>query len=219
MLGEYFKKIYIEDNILEVGAAVGCTKLSTVAMDAELGGFEFLTGLPGTVGGAIKMNAGCYGAEISDSLVEFEAVSLSGNIKWFKKSSLHFDYRKSDVGNDIIITRAWFRGIADADYSIAKKTSEIVDKRNKSQPTNKRSCGSAFKNPPGKKAWELIKEAGCCGMKVGGAAISDKHCNFIINDNNATPDDIEDLGEKVIQKVYESSGIRLEWEIILLGER
>jgi UDP-N-acetylmuramate dehydrogenase len=130
---------------------------------------------------------------------------------------VHFEYRKSSITDDLIITRAWIRGTPDVNYSIAKKTNFIIDKRKTSQPTNKRSCGSTFKNPPGKKAWELIDAAGCRGMKVGGAVLSDKHCNFIINENNASPDDIEKLGEKIIQKVYESSGIVLEWEVVRLG--
>ncbi len=219
MLGDWFKKIFVEENILEVGASVICSKLSTAAMDAELGGFEFLMGLPGTIGGAIKMNAGCYGAEISDILIELEAISTSGNIKWFTKNDLKFEYRKSNLPDNLIITRAWFKGISNASYSIIKKTNSIIEKRKESQPLNKRSCGSTFKNPLGKKAWELINNAGCRGMRIGGAAISEKHCNFIINEDNATPDDIENLGEKIIQKVYENCGIKLEWEVIRLGNK
>lgn len=219
MLGNWFKKIFVEENILEVGASVNCSKLSTAAMDAELGGLEFLMGLPGTIGGAIKMNAGCYGSEISDVLIELEAVSTSGNIKWFTKNDLKFEYRKSSIPNNLIITRAWFKGTSNVNYSIIKKTNSIIEKRKGSQPLNKRSCGSTFKNPIGKKAWELINNAGCRGMKIGGAAISEKHCNFIINEDNATPDDIENLGEKIIQKVYENCGVKLEWEVIRLGNK
>lgn len=219
MLGNWFKKIFVEENILEVGASVNCSKLSTAAMDAELGGLEFLMGLPGTIGGAIKMNAGCYGSEISDVLIELEAVSTSGNIKWFTKNDLKFEYRKSSIPDNLIITRAWFKGTSNVNYSIIKKTNSIIEKRKGSQPLNKRSCGSTFKNPIGKKAWELINNAGCRGMKIGGAAISEKHCNFIINEDNATPDDIENLGEKIIQKVYENCGVKLEWEVIRLGNK
>ncbi len=218
ILGNWFKKIFVEDNVLEVGASVNCSKLSTVAMDSELGGFEFLMGLPGTVGGAIKMNAGCYGSEISDVLIELEAVSTNGDVKWFTKKDLEFEYRKSNIPDDLIVTRAWLKGVANVDYSIAKKTNSIMEKRRNSQPSDKRSCGSAFKNPKEKKAWELISEAGCRGMKLGGAMVSEKHCNFIINENNATPEDIEKLGEKIIKQVYDSSNITLEWEIIRLGD-
>ena len=219
ILGDWFKKVYVEGNIIEVGAGVNCSHLSTVAMDSELGGLEFLMGLPGTVGGAIKMNAGCYGSEISDILVELEAVSTSGNVKWFTKNDLKFEYRKSSITDDLIITRAWFKGVVHANYSIAKKTNSIIEKRKESQPLNKRTCGSTFKNPSGKKAWELIDSAGCRGMRMGGAIVSEKHCNFIVNEDNATADDIENLGEKIMQKVYEHSGIQLEWEVIRLGNR
>ncbi|MDR0632040.1 MAG: UDP-N-acetylmuramate dehydrogenase [Holosporaceae bacterium] len=219
VLGEWFSKIFVENSVLEVGAAVSCSKLSTVAMNNELTGFEFLMGIPGTIGGAIKMNAGCYEATISSVLVECEGISSSGQIKWLKSSDIGFAYRTSKIPDDLIITRAWFRGIPNAGYSIPKKVNEITAKRRNNQPLSQRSCGSAFKNPNGKKAWELIEAAGCRGMRLGGAMISEKHCNFIVNDNNATADDIENLGELVIQKVLENSGIRLEWEILRLGNK
>jgi UDP-N-acetylmuramate dehydrogenase len=219
ILEDWFKKIFVEDNVLETGAAVRCAELSTTAMDHELGGFEFLVGIPGTIGGAIKMNAGCYGYDLSNIFMECEAVTVSGQIKWLKNSDIKFGYRDSTVPDDLIITRAWFRGIPNVDYSIPKKTNEFLLKRKANQPINKRSCGSAFKNPDTKKAWELIDAAGCRGMRIGGAMISDKHCNFIINEDHATAEDIENLGEKVIQKVLDSSGIHLEWEIIRLGNK
>ncbi|MBR1734149.1 MAG: UDP-N-acetylmuramate dehydrogenase [Alphaproteobacteria bacterium] len=219
LLGEQFKKIYVEDEIIEVGAAVNCTRLATVAVDAELGNLEFLMGLPGTIGGALKMNAGCYGSEISDFLVEFEAVTTSGHIKWFTKKDIKFEYRHSGIPDDLIVTRAWFKVNSNVNYSILKKVNSIVEKRKASQPLNKRSCGSTFKNPTGKKAWELIEKAGGRGMRIGGAMVSDKHCNFIVNEGNATANDIETLGEKIAQKVLETSGIQLEWEIVRLGRR
>ncbi|MDR2157933.1 MAG: UDP-N-acetylmuramate dehydrogenase [Holosporaceae bacterium] len=219
MLGGFFNRIFVEENVLEVGAAVGCGKLSSVAMNYDLGGFEFLMGIPGTIGGAIRMNAGCYGSSIGDILMEFEGVNFSGQIKWIKSADVEFKYRNSGISDDLIITRAWLRSTKEANYSIPRKTDDVVAKRRSSQPLNQRSCGSAFKNPEGKKAWELIDAAGCRGMKLGGAVISQKHCNFIVNEGSATPDDIENLGELVIQKVFENSGIRLEWEIIRLGEK
>lgn len=215
-LGDFFKKIYMEDDVLEVGAAVNCTRLSTFAMDSELGGLEFLMGIPGTIGGALKMNAGCFGSEISDFLIEFEAVTTSGQVRWLTKKDVQFSYRKSGIPDDLIITRAWFKCIQPVNYSIGRKVHTIIDKRKASQPSG-RSCGSTFKNPQKNKAWELIDKAGCRGMRVGGAAISSKHCNFIINDSNASASDIETLGEKVIQKVLKDSNIRLEWEIIKIG--
>jgi UDP-N-acetylmuramate dehydrogenase len=219
ILGDWFKKTYVEDNIFEVGAGVSCSKLSTTATDSEIGALEFLVGIPGTVGGALKMNAGCHGSEISDILIELEAVTTAGKIKWFTKNDLNFGYRTSNITDDLIITRAWFKGSSNINYSILKKVNSIIENRRESQPLNKRSCGSAFKNPDGKKAWELIDKAGCRGMRIGGATISEKHCNFIINEGNATPEDIEELGEKVIKKVYESSGITLEWEVLRLGTK
>ncbi|GHU11261.1 UDP-N-acetylenolpyruvoylglucosamine reductase [Alphaproteobacteria bacterium] len=218
LLGNWFKKIFVEDGIFEVGAAVSCRELATVAIDSELGGLEFLTGLPGSIGGALKMNAGCYGSEISDALVEFEAISKDGRVRWFKVSDVDFGYRTSGIPDDLIITRAWFRGLQNVDYVISRKTNEIIRKRTENQPTNKRSCGSTFKNPEGRKAWELISEAGCRGMRVGGAAVSEKHCNFIINDGSATAEDIESLGIKVADKVQQVTGIKLEWEVICLGK-
>lgn len=217
MLGNGFKKMFVEDGILEVGAAVSCSELSTAAIDSDLGGLEFLMGLPGSVGGALKMNAGCFGSEISDVLVEFEAISKDGQIKWFKANEVDFRYRDSGIPDDLIITRAWFHGAQNVDYVISRKTNEIMKKRLDSQPLEKKSCGSTFKNPEGKKAWELIHAAGCRGMKLGGAVVSEKHCNFIINNGNATPEDIENLGLKVIDRVHQTSGIVLEWEIIRLG--
>ena len=219
ILGSCFKKIYAENGIIEVGAAVSCTELATFAMDLELGGLEFLMGLPGSIGGAIKMNAGCYGYDMSNILIEFEAISSkTTHIKWYKAGEPNFQYRSSDIPNDMIITRAWIRGIKGVNYSITKKVNEIVKKRKESQPTG-RTCGCTFKNPEGQKAWQLIQNAGCKGMRCGGAVVSEKHCNFIINDRNASPEDIENLGEKIAEKVLESSGIKLEWEVIRLGEK
>ncbi|MDR0968073.1 MAG: UDP-N-acetylmuramate dehydrogenase [Holosporaceae bacterium] len=219
ILNEGFKRVFVENDVLEVGAAVHCGKLSEFAMDRELGGFEFLAGIPGTVGGAIKMNAGCYGSEISNSLIECEAVDFTGQIKWLRAKDVGFGYRTSTIPDDLIITRAWFRGTKNVDYSISKKINEVMSKRKDSQPLNQRSCGSAFKNPAGQKAWELIEAAGCRGMRVGGAVVSEKHCNFIVNEDNAAAEDIEDLGELIIRKVFEKTGVRLEWEIARLGVR
>ncbi|MDR3155950.1 MAG: UDP-N-acetylmuramate dehydrogenase [Holosporaceae bacterium] len=220
ILDQWFKKIFIEDNIVEVGAALCCSDLSNAAMDAEVGGFEFLIGFPGTIGGAIRMNAGCYGGNISDVLVEFEAVTKSGMVKWINARDINFAYRKSDISDDLIITRAWLKGMADVRYSVSKKTNEIMKRRRESQPSQKKSCGSTFKNPKDgeKKAWELIESAGCRGIKIGGAMVSEKHCNFLVNENDATPEEFEKLGELVQQKVFDNSGILLEWEVIRLGD-
>lgn len=218
-LGKWFKQIFLQNNVIEVGTATGCAELAIFAMDRELGGLEFLAGIPGSLGGAIRMNAGCYGSEIFNTLVEFEAVDFQGNLKWCKAEDILSEYRKTNIPDDWIITRAWFRGLPEVDYSISKRMREYVQKKQETQPLDKHSCGSAFKNPNGKKAWELIEQAGCKGMKLGGAMVSTKHANFIVNNGNATPDDIENLGEEIIKKVKENSGITLEWEIIRVGER
>ena len=219
ILGEWFRNFFVEDGVLEVGAGICCSKLATIAIDHELGGMEFLAGLPGSVGGAIKMNAGCFGSEMAEVLIECEGIEASGNVRWFKAKDIGASYRHTNIPDDCIITRAWFRGIRNVNYSIPKKTNEILEKRKLAQPLGSRNCGSTFKNPEGSKAWQLIDKAGCRGLTVGGAQISEKHCNFIINTGNATADDIEDLGELVIEKVLEKTGVKLEWEIIRLGER
>ncbi|MDR0555889.1 MAG: UDP-N-acetylmuramate dehydrogenase [Holosporaceae bacterium] len=219
ILGDWFRRIFVENDILEVGAAAHSNQLSSTAMNRELGGFEFLIGIPGTIGGAIKMNAGCYGFSISDVFIECEGITADGQVKWLKYADVGFNYRKTNIPDNLIITRAWFKGASNVNYSISRKINEIVAKRKNNQPINQRSCGSAFKNVEGHKAWELVEAAGCRGLRVGGAMVSEKHCNFIVNENNASPEDIEDLGELIIQKVFKKSGIRLEWEIIRLGTR
>lgn len=219
ILGKYFENLYHEEDVIEVGAAVHCSKLASYAADLDLGGLEFLSGIPGTVGGAIKMNAGCFGSEIFDMLTEFETVSKTGEIKWFTKKDINFKYRASNIPDDFIVTRAWLKCEAEPNYSIIKKTNMMMEKRKKTQPINQRSCGSTFKNPEGKRAWELIEAAGCRGMRVGGAIISEKHCNFIVNDGNASAEDIEILGEKVRKRVLGTSGINLDWEIYITGEK
>ena len=219
ILGDWFKKIYVEGEVLEVGAGVPCSKLSTVAIDYELGGLEFLMGLPGTIGGAIKMNAGCFGSEISKVLIECEGITTSGKVEWFKVSDIGATYRHTEIPDDCIITRAWFRGMPNVSYSIPKKVRELMEQRRASQPLGVRTCGSTFKNPAGFKAWQLIDKAGCRGLRVGGAQISEKHCNFIVNTGDATADDVEDLGEKVIQEVFQKTNVRLDWEVVKLGRR
>lgn len=219
ILGDWFKQIYVEEEILEVGAGVSCSKLSTFAMDNELGGLEFLMGLPGTVGGAIKMNAGCFGSEMSNVLVECEGITTSGKIQWFRVKDIGASYRHTEIPDSCIITRAWFRGVVNVNYSVPKKTREFMEKRLSSQPLGVRTCGSTFKNPEGLKAWQLIEKAGCRGLRVGGAQISEKHCNFIVNTGDATAADVEDLGEKVVREVFEKTNVKLEWEIVKLGRR
>lgn len=219
LLKDWFSKVFVEGEIMEVGAGVPCSKLSTFAMDHELGGLEFLMGLPGSVGGAIKMNAGCFGSEISDVLVECEGITTSGQVQWFKVGDIGASYRHTNIPDDCIITRAWFRGMSNVNYSIPKKTRDLMKQRRDIQPVGARTCGSTFKNPEGYKAWQLIEQAGCRGLRVGGAQVSEKHCNFIINVGDATASDVEKLGEKVAQEVFDKTHVQLEWEIVRLGRK
>lgn len=218
-LGKWFKQIFLQSNVIEIGAACSCSELAIFAMDHELGGLEFLAGIPGTIGGAIRMNAGCYGSDTFNSLIEFEALQGDGEVKWCNAHDVTYGYRKTNIPSDWIITRAWFKGASDVDYSISRRMREYMQKKQSTQPLDKHSCGSSFKNPDGYKAWQLIEQAGCKGMRLGDAMVSTKHCNFIVNNGEATPEDIEDLGEKVIRMVAENSGVSLEWEIMRLGER
>lgn len=219
-LGRNFENHYVENDVIEVGAAVPVSKIATLATDVSLSGFEFLVGIPGSVGGAIKMNAGCYGSSFGDIFIEAEGIRLNGDNVWLTKDKVNFDYRKSSIGDDLIVTRIWLKGIKSNSYQISKDTHDIFIKKKKSQPLNCRSCGSTFKNPENcdKKAWQLIDEAGCRGLTVGGAKVSDVHCNFIVNTGEATAKDIETLGEEIIKRVFENSGVKLEWEIVKLGK-
>ena len=217
-LGKWFKNVFVQGDVIEIGAATSCSELSVLAMDRELGGLEFLSGIPGSIGGAIRMNAGCFGSEICDVLIECETITSNGNVKWFKAKDIAASYRKSEIPDDSIITRAWFKGVQNVRYSIPKKVREIMDMRSAAQPKGVLTCGSTFKNPEGMKAWKLIEDAGCRDMRVGDAHLSEKHCNFIVNDGEATPEDIENLGDKIAQTVLEKTGVQLEWEIIKLGK-
>lgn len=219
-LGNWFNNIFINDNILEVGAANNVPKLANKAADYGLAGFEFLSGIPGTAGGALIMNAGCYGSSISDVFIEAEAVDFDGAIHWLTKENINFGYRHTSIRN-MIITRMWLRGTKSDSATVAKNTYNMIMKRRGTQPIVQRSCGSAFKNPENsqEKAWQLIDQAGCRGLKVGDAMVSDVHCNFIVNNGKATAADIEELGEEVIRRVYNTSGIKLEWEIVRIGEK
>lgn len=219
-LGAWFNHIFINDDIFEVGAANNVSKLANKAADSGLAGFEFLSGIPGTAGGALIMNAGCYGSSISDVFIEAEAVDFDGSIHWLTKEDINFEYRHTSICN-MIITRMWLRGTKSDSATVAKNTYNMVMKRRGTQPIIQRSCGSAFKNPKNcqEKAWQLIDQAGCRGLKVGDAMVSDVHCNFIVNNGKATAADIEELGEEVIRRVYNTSGIKLEWEIVKIGEK
>jgi UDP-N-acetylmuramate dehydrogenase len=216
-LGQGFEKIAIEGLNVEVGAAARDMKLALFAAKAGVGGLSFLRGIPGSIGGALRMNAGAYGAETKDRLVSCRAIDRAGNLLSFSNADMGFSYRHSGVGADIIFTHAMFQGVGGDREALAAEMNEITRARGESQPVSARTGGSTFKNPPGGKAWELIDAAGCRGLTIGDAQVSELHCNFLINRGNATAADLETLGETVRARVLAESGVTLEWEILRVG--
>ena len=191
--------------------------VARAAADAGIAGLEFLRGVPGTIGGALRMNAGCYGREIKDVFVEATAIDAQGNMRVLDAEAMAFRYRKSGAADDLIFVEAVLEGKKDEPEAVRARMDALVDQREASQPVKSRTGGSTFKNPPGHKAWQLIDEAGCRGLELGGAQVSEKHCNFLINTGDATAADIEALGEEVRARVKAKFGIELEWEIKRVG--
>jgi len=179
---------------------------------------EFLRGVPGTIGGALKMNAGCYGSEMKNVFVEAVAIDKKGNKIRLSSADMDFSYRKArGAGDDLIFVEALFEGAADEPAAIRARMEELSANREASQPIKSRTGGSTFKNPPGHKAWQLIDDAGCRGLKIGAAQVSEKHTNFLINTGEASAAELEALGEEVRKRVKEKSGVTLEWEIKRVG--
>jgi UDP-N-acetylmuramate dehydrogenase len=203
---------------LEVGAANLDLNIANFAAENGIAGLEFLSGIPGTIGGAVRMNAGAYGADISQVLVSAEVVTRDGKILEITNAELGFFYRKSNLPEGAIVTKAILQGKAGKREEIFARIADIKKSREETQPIRERTGGSTFKNPEGNKAWELIDRAGCRGLMVGGAQMSEKHCNFMINTGNATASDLENLGEEVIKRVLAKTGITLEWEIKRIGK-
>lgn len=217
-LGKEFADISIEDgHRIRAGAALPDVKVARAAADAGIAGLSFLRGIPGAIGGAIRMNGGAYGAETSDVLIEVKAVSRGGEFKTLSNADMGFSYRHSDVQDDLIFVEALFQGSVGDSEAIRAEMNDITDAREETQPVNSRTGGSTFKNPPDKKAWELIDAAGCRGLQIGGAQVSEKHCNFLINTGEATAADLEALGEEVRSRVKAHCGVELEWEIRRVG--
>ncbi|MBR0869244.1 UDP-N-acetylmuramate dehydrogenase [Bradyrhizobium tropiciagri] len=205
------------DDIVTAGAAALDKRVAETAAAARIGGMEFFYGIPGTIGGALRMNAGANGGETKDVLVEATGIGRDGAKHTFSNPDMKFVYRNSGVDPSIIFTSARFRGrITDAE-TIRTRMAEVQTHRETAQPIREKTGGSTFKNPPGNSAWKLIDAAGCRGLKVGGAQVSEMHCNFLINTGNATGHDIETLGETVRERVKETSGIELHWEIKRIG--
>lgn len=215
-LGRGFSDVKVEDHRITAGTAILDVMVARAAQPAGIAGLAFLSGIPGTIGGALRMNGGAYGGETKDVLVETQGVDRQGNLRKFTIGEMGFSYRHCGVSEDVIFTAAVLQGRAGAPEEIAAEMATIKKKRETSQPRN-RTGGSTFKNPPGHSAWKLVDDAGCRGLTVGGAQVSELHSNFLINLGGATAADIEILGETVRERVKAHSGVELEWEIKRVG--
>lgn len=212
-----FGEVSANGEIVTAGAAALDKRVAEVAASANIGGLEFYFGIPGTIGGALRMNAGANGDETKDVLIEARGVGRDGTKHVFSNADMKFVYRSSGVDPSIIFTSARFRGeIGDTD-AIRARMAEVQTHRESAQPIREKTGGSTFKNPPGHSAWKLVDAAGCRGLRVGGAEVSEMHCNFLINNGDATAHDIETLGETVRERVKANSGIELHWEIKRIG--
>ncbi|MBY0531967.1 MAG: UDP-N-acetylmuramate dehydrogenase [Xanthobacteraceae bacterium] len=213
-----FADVVIEDETkVRAGVAVPDVKVARAAADASLAGLAFYRGVPGAIGGALRMNAGAYGGETKDVLIRANAVSRSGELVTFSNADMGYSYRHCSVPDEYIFTQALFQAKPGNKDEIAAEMENITERREATQPIKSRTGGSTFKNPPGHKAWQLIDAAGCRGLVVGDAQVSELHCNFLINRGNATAADVEGLGEEVRRRVKENSGVQLEWEIKRIG--
>ena len=217
-LGKAFAAISVDGNRLTAGAGAPGISVASAARDKGIAGLEFLRGIPGTVGGAVRMNAGAYGREVSDIVVSVDIVTRSGERRSMAVDEIGFTYRHSNLPDGAIVVAATFAGVPGAPAMIAAEMDRIAAEREASQPLRSRTGGSTFKNPHGHKAWALVDAAGCRGLRRGDAQVSEKHCNFLLNLGAATSADIEALGEEVREKVKAHSGIVLEWEIQRIGD-
>ena len=218
--GKSFSHLSLFDqNTLIAGSSVLDKNVSDFALSNSLSGFEFLSCIPGTVGGAIRMNSGCYGDDISKILISVQAMDLDGKIKVINISDIKFSYRQCSLDEDLIFISATFKGKKEKKLNIKKRMEDYIDRKKRSQPSRIKTCGSTFKNPINKKAWRLIKESGCENMKVGNAYISSEHCNFFVNNGKAKSEDLENLIYQVKNKVLSKTGINLELEIQIIGKK
>lgn len=222
-LGPSFAKVTTQDMTLRAGAAALDSKVAKEAALAGISGLEFFAGIPGTIGGALRMNAGCYGGETKDCLIEVVALDRTGRRQVMSVDEMDYRYRSSGAASDLIFTEAVFRGTDDSLDAITQRMSDITARREESQPIREKTGGSTFKNPnpeqsAGRGAWQVIDAAGGRGFQVGGAKMSEKHCNFMINTGTASAKDLEDLGESIRRKVKDSEGVDLDWEIKRIGD-
>jgi UDP-N-acetylmuramate dehydrogenase len=217
-LGRGFNEVKVEEGArVRAGTAVPDVKVSRTAQEAAIAGLAFFRGIPGAVGGALRMNGGAYGRETKDALIAARGVDRTGRVLTFANGDMHYTYRHCGAPEDIIFTEALFQGTPGDPVAIAAEMDKITESREATQPIKSRTGGSTFKNPPSNKAWQLIDAAGCRGLKVGDAQVSEMHCNFLINLGSASAADIETLGETVRKRVKENSGVELEWEIKRIG--
>jgi UDP-N-acetylmuramate dehydrogenase len=217
-LPKSFATVTVEpSNRVRAGAGAMGITVASKARDAGIAGLEFMRGIPGTTGGAVRMNAGAYGREVSDILVEATLVLRDGRVETWPAERFGYTYRHSETPEGAVVVEALFEGVPGDPQAIGAEMDRIAEEREASQPLRSRTGGSTFKNPPGTKAWKLIDEAGCRGLTIGDAQVSEKHCNFLLNLGNASAADIEALGEEVRRRVLEKSGVSLEWEIQRVG--
>ena len=207
----------VSENIIEIGAATPDKKVADFAIENSLSGLEFLACIPGSIGGAVRMNTGCYGEDISKILHSIKAINTKGQLKEILAKDIKFSYRTSNLRDNLLITSVKLIGTKCLKQKVKNKQEIMIERKKNSQPSQIKTCGSTFKNPKGKKAWELIKESNCENFKAGNAKISEKHCNFFINNGKATSKDLEKLINKVKETVYQKTKINLELEIKIIG--
>ena len=218
-LGPAFGNVSTDGLRVTAGAAVLDKTVAKKAATAGIAGLEFYAGVPGTIGGALRMNAGCYGSETKDILQSVVAIDRTGRRQLMSLENMQYSYRHCGAAKDLIFTEAVFEGTPDTPSAILARMDDITAKREGSQPIREKTGGSTFKNPEGHSSWKLIDEAGCRGLRVGGAQMSEQHCNFMINADGATAEDLEKLGETVRARVLETQGVELQWEVRRIGER
>ncbi len=213
-----FGKVTIEGNRMTVGAAMADKRLAAHALEAGIGGFAFYHGIPGAIGGALRMNAGANGVETRERVVEVVAIDRHGERHVLTNADMGYTYRHSSAPDDLIFVEATYEGAFEDREKIRAEMDAVQAHREKAQPVKTRTGGSTFKNPEGAKAWQLIDAAGCRGLKIGDAQVSEMHCNFLINTGKASGHDLELLGETVRARVLKTSGVKLEWEIKRIGK-
>ena len=219
-LGKSFSHLsLLNKNTVIAGSSALDKNVSNFAFENSLTGFEFLSCIPGTIGGGVRMNSGCYGEDIEKILVSVQVMDFQGKMKVIYSSDIKFSYRGCNLGNNLIFVSATFKGKSDNKLNIQKKINNLIKRKKEDQPTKIKTCGSTFKNPENGKAWKLIKDSECGGMKVGEAYISEKHCNFFVNKGKATSKDLEELIYEVKSKVFNKTGINLELELQIIGEK